>query len=215
MSTWRASLAFRKSGLDFTSDGPSPPRGWRKKVRRPRGGEDPSESSLRGCFRWTLASARVTQKGSSSSRRRGSIRIFASRLLQMGPRLHEGDARRFVVRAAARIHPIFASRLLQMGPRLREGDGTNRERRRGSISSRWARWISHFVRRTNSTQLRGTFLSKNSSISRAISSPLSSSAKWPVSRRCNSAFGRSRKYARAPSAGKILSFAPQTMRAGG
>ena len=40
----------------------------------------------------------------------------------MGPRLHEGDARRFVVRAAARIHPIFASRLLQMGPRLREGD---------------------------------------------------------------------------------------------
>src|SRR5688572_13576357 len=56
---------------------------------------------------------------------------------------------------------------------------------------------------------------KKSRIRRAISAPWSSSAKCPVSSRCSSARGRSSRYARAPSAGKITSFLPHTISAGG
>lgn len=61
----------------------------------------------------------------------------------------------------------------------------------------------------------GNFRSRKSRINTAISSPLSSSAKWPVSSRCSSASGKSRRYGRAPSAGNISSLAPHTIKVGG
>src|SRR5262249_19168227 len=64
-------------------------------------------------------------------------------------------------------------------------------------------------------QCRATRRSRKSWISGTISSALSSKAKCPVSRRWNSTSGRSRLYGCAPSAGKILSFLPQTMIVGG
>ena len=47
--------------------------------------------------------------------------------------------------------------------------------------------------RNGSVQLRGTSRSRKRRICGPISSSLSSSAKWPVSRRCSSASGRSRR----------------------
>ena len=49
----------------------------------------------------------------------------------------------------------------------------------------------------------------------AISSPWVSSAKCPVSSRCVSASGRSRRKGAAPAAGKIGSFLPHTIKVGG
>ena len=63
--------------------------------------------------------------------------------------------------------------------------------------------------------LRGSFRSRKSSMSAAMSSPLSSSAKWPVSSRCTPRRADRAGTDGAPSAGKITSFFPQTMRVGG
>ena len=57
--------------------------------------------------------------------------------------------------------------------------------------------------------------SRKSWIIGAMTSSLSSRAKCPVSSRCSSALGRSRRYGLAPTAGKILSFLPQTISVGG
>src|SRR5262249_38516068 len=57
--------------------------------------------------------------------------------------------------------------------------------------------------------------SRKSEISAASSSSCVAVAKWPVFKRCSSASGRSRRYARAPSGGKNWSFFPHGSRAGG
>src|SRR5215469_18879944 len=60
-----------------------------------------------------------------------------------------------------------------------------------------------------------TFLSRKAWINRPISGASSSSAKCPVSSRCNSVFGTSRRNASAPGAEKIGSFLPHTASTGG
>jgi hypothetical protein len=60
-----------------------------------------------------------------------------------------------------------------------------------------------------------TCVSRNARISPAISWLCVAVAKWPVSRRCNSASGRSSRYARAPAGGKKASFRPHGSSAGG
>src|SRR6516162_8213611 len=71
------------------------------------------------------------------------------------------------------------------------------------------------VRHIDLRQFSYRTLSRKAWINRPISGASSSSAKCPVSSRCNSVFGSSRRNASAPGAEKIGSFLPHTASTGG
>src|SRR5262249_47670348 len=106
--------------------------------------------------------------------------------------------------AAAPLHPgVTGSGALPLLDRLhRRGEGHVA----GELSHRRALRARYFP---------ATCLPRKSRISRAISSPSVSRAKWPASSRWYSSVFRSRLYGSAPAGGKIASFLPQAISTGG
>src|SRR5207247_11286425 len=98
---------------------------------------------------------------------------------------------------------------IELGPQLVSGTAPRPAQVQGELPER----VDPDVLRLAHDR-RSLSCNRKPSIRLAISSPGVSSAKWPVSSRCVSPFGRSRRYGLAPSGGKMTSLLSHTIRVG-